>query len=252
VSAGTSPPQLRTAKTARSERRLLLVEDDVKLCKALARGLEHEGYEVHLAHTGDDALARSGEHDYDAMVLDLMLPGIDGFDVCRSVRERDEYLPVVMLTALGEVSDRVRGLDLGADDYLVKPFSLDELLARLRAVIRRGPSERPAPVRVEGVRADPLNGTVSWESGEAVLTPREFELFVFLLRRPGIVVSRAQLLSELWGEKFEGSPNVVDVYVGYVRRKLTGSGAPALRTVRGEGFVLDPVPNRDQEADPAG
>jgi len=216
------------------------VEDDVKLCKALAGGLSHEGWEVHVAHTGDDALVRSGEHDYDAMVLDLMLPGVDGFDVCRAVRERDEYLPVLMLTALGDVSDRVRGLDLGADDYLVKPFSLDELLARLRAVMRRGPAERPAPLRVDGVRADPLTGTVSWGGGEAQLTPREFDLFTFLMRRSGAVVPRALLLSELWGEEFKGSPNVVDVYVGYVRRKL------------GEGFVLDPVPAGEQEAGAAG
>ena len=237
----TTPPQsLRSPKPVRDEPRLLLVEDDVKLSKALAQGLENEGYEVDIAHTGSDALARSGERDYDAMVLDLMLPGVDGFEVCQTVRERDEYLPVVMLTALGEVAERVRGLDLGADDYLVKPFSLEELLARLRAVMRRGPAARPVPLRVAGIRADPLTGSVTWDGGSAEMTPREFELFAFLLRRAGTVVSRGQLLAELWGEQFEGSPNVVDVYVGYVRRKLGQPGAPALRTVRGEGFVLEP------------
>src|SRR5947209_6669299 len=146
-----------------------------------------------------------------------------------------------MLTALGEVQDRIRGLDSGADDYLVKPFDFGELLARVRALIRRGPSERPIPLEVGGLRADPVSRAVTWEGHATTLTPREFELLAFLLRRPGQTVARQQLLDHVWGEGYSGSPNVVDVYVGYLRRKLEHPPAPQqIRTVRGVGFSLEP------------
>jgi two-component system OmpR family response regulator len=221
--------------------RLLLVEDDLKLAHTLARGLEGEGYTVDLAHTGDEALARADAREYSAILLDLLLPGLDGREVCRTLRERDRWVPVLMLTALGEVQDRIRGLDSGADDYLVKPFDFGELLARVRALIRRGPSVRPTPLEVGGLRADPVTRTVTWEGHATTLTPREFELLAFLLRRAGQPVARQQLLDHVWGEGYSGSPNVVDVYVGYLRRKLEDPPAPQqIRTVRGVGFLLEP------------
>ncbi len=221
--------------------RLLLVEDDLKLAHTLARGFEGEGYVVDLAHNGDEALAQAGAREYSAIVLDLLLPGVDGLEVCRTLRARDRWIPVLMLTALGEVQDRIRGLDSGADDYLVKPFDFGELLARVRALIRRGPSERPTPLEVGGLRADPVTRGVSWSGHSITLTPREFELLAFLLRRPGQTVARQQLLDHVWGEGYGGSPNVVDVYVGYLRRKLESPPAPQqIRTVRGVGFLLEP------------
>jgi two-component system OmpR family response regulator len=228
------------SRNAQSGLRLLLVEDDVKLSRVLRRGLEHEGYDVDVVASGDGAIACAKEREYDAVVLDVMLPGRDGFSVCETLRRRDRWIPVLMLTALGDVQDRVRGLDSGADDYLVKPFAFDELLARLRAVTRRGPSERPLVLEVGGMVADPLTRVVSWYGRSVVLTPREFELLEFLMRRPGEVVSRTRMLELVWGEDYAGSHNVVDVYMGYLRRKLEGDFAPrVIRTVRGEGFVLE-------------
>ena len=231
--------------------RLLLVEDDLKLAKTLKRGLTQEGYAVDLAHTGDDAVAMTLAHEYDTVVLDVLLPGTDGHAVCRILRDRDRCVPVLMLTALGEVNDRIRGLDSGADDYLVKPFDFGELLARLRALIRRGPSERPVPLRAGDLLADPATRTVTWGGRSTELTPREFELLVFLLRRRDEVVSRAQLLEHVWSEEYNGSPNVVDVYIGYLRRKLERPVRRRLiRTVRGEGFRLEPEAARGR-GDPA-
>ncbi len=223
-----------------STSRLLLVEDDLKLARTVRRGLESEGYVVDLAYSGDEALAGTALHDYDVVILDLLLPGLDGHEVCRVLRARDRWVPVLMLTALGDVQERIAGLDAGADDYLVKPFDFGELLARIRALLRRGPSERPAPIELGGLRADPLTRTVTW-GGEAVeLTPREYALLEFMVRRPGQLLTRSQLLEEVWSEGYEGSPNVVDVYVGYLRRKLERpSHPPLIRTVRGAGFVLE-------------
>ena len=219
---------------------MLLVEDDVKFAETVARGLEREGYAVDLAHTGDEALAEASAREYDAVILDVLLPGIDGHTVCGALRERDRWVPVLMLTALGEVADRIRGLDSGADDYLIKPFDFGELLARLRALIRRGPSERPTPIQVGDLRADPLTRVVTWAGHAAELTPREYDLLAFMLRRPGELISRTQLLEQVWAEDYGGSPNIVDVYIGYLRRKLERPSLPRLiRTVRGAGFVLE-------------
>jgi two-component system, OmpR family, response regulator len=220
--------------------RVLLVEDDLKLARTLERGLSREGYAVDLARDGDDALAQTAVRDYDAVVLDILLPGTDGHQVCRELRSRDRWVPVLMLTALGSVADRIHGLDTGADDYLVKPFDFGELLARLRALIRRGPTERPSAIEVGALRADPASRVVSWSGHAAELTPREYQLLEFTLRRPRQVVSRSQLLDEVWSEGYAGSPNVVDVYIGYLRRKLEQPSLPPLiRTVRGAGFMLD-------------
>ncbi len=221
--------------------RLLLVEDDVKLAQTLERGLGHEGFAVDLAHSGDEAIARTLTTDYDAVILDVLLPGTDGYAVCRDLRTRDRWVPVLMLTALGEVSDRIRGLDMGADDYLVKPFDFGELLARLRALIRRGPSERPVPVDIGRLHADPVTRMVTWDERQAELTPREYELLAFLLRRPGETVSRQQIIDNVWDKDDDPSPNIVDVYIGYLRRKLEAPrGRRLIRTVRGVGFVLEP------------
>jgi two-component system OmpR family response regulator len=223
--------------------RLLVVEDDVRLSDALRRGLEQEGYGVDLAHSGDEALRKADGRDYDAVVLDVMLPGLDGYAVCEALRSQDRWVPVLMLTALGGIQDRIRGLDTGADDYLVKPFDFDELLARIRALIRRGPTERPVAIEVGDLVADPLTRVINWRGSEVELTPREFELLAFMLRRPGKVIARDQLLAHVWGADYAGSQNVVDVYIGYLRRKLEQEvGNRLIRTVRGAGFVLEVSP----------
>jgi two-component system OmpR family response regulator len=221
--------------------RLLLVEDDVKLVRALQRGLEREGYSVDVALTGDEALSSATASQYDAVILDVMLPGPDGFSVCQALRRDERWMPVLMLTARAEVGDRIRGLDAGADDYLVKPFDFGELLARLRALIRRGPSERPPVVRVGDLQFD-ADARVVTRAGQAIeLTAREFAVLQVLARNAGEVVSRARLLEDVWEEDPDVSPNIVDVYVGYLRRKLDQPSAPPLiRTVRGVGFRLEP------------
>jgi len=220
--------------------RVLLAEDDAKLQRALERGLQREGYAIDVTGSGDDALRRATVYDYDAVVLDVMLPGIDGFSVCSELRSRKRWVPVLMLTARTEVRDRIRALDTGADDYLVKPFDLGELLARLRALIRRGPTERPAVLEVGALRIDPSTRAVTSSGRDVDLTGREFAVLEFLARRAGQVVSRAQLLDHVWDGHCDGSPNVVDVYVGYLRRKLEDpAGRRLIRTVRGVGFLLE-------------
>ncbi|MGZ4276500.1 MAG: response regulator transcription factor [Solirubrobacteraceae bacterium] len=220
--------------------RLLVVEDDVKLLRVLRRGLELEGYGVDVAESGPAALAAATGEDYDAVVLDVLLPGIDGFEVCRTLRQRERWVPVLMLTALTGVSDRIRGLDEGADDYLVKPFDFGELLARLRALTRREPGGRAAEPERDGLHVDAATRTVAWGGRRIELTERELAVFEVLLEHAGQVVTRAELLDRVWQKNYEGSPNVVDVYVGYLRRKLDSGGArPLIRTVRGVGFVLD-------------
>ncbi len=220
--------------------RVLVVEDDLKLSRTLQRGLEREGYDVEVAHNGKQALSLTKATDYDALVLDILLPGMDGRAVCQALRERDKWIPVLMLTALSDVEDRIAGLDLGADDYLGKPFDFGELLARLRALIRRGPSERPVALELGDVRADPLTRIVTRAGVDTELTVREYELLSYMLRRAGQVISRKQLLGQVWAEDYDGSPNVVDVYIGYLRRKLDRPELPPLiRNVRGAGFQLE-------------
>jgi two-component system, OmpR family, response regulator len=221
--------------------RLLVVEDDAKLVRALQRGFQREGYAVDLARDGDEALAQASMYDYDAVVLDVMLPGKDGFDVCRALRRDERSVPVLMLTARDQVRDRIRGLDAGADDYLVKPFDFGELLARLRALIRRGPSEAPAVVEVGDLRVDPARHVVTRAGRPVELTAREFEVLYYLARHAGEVVSRSQLLEHVWEENYDGTTNVVDVYIGYLRKKLERPFRRRLiRTVRGLGFRLEP------------
>ena len=219
---------------------LLLVEDDRKLVRALERGLAREGYAVDIAYTGEEALEFVSRRTYDAVVLDVMLPGADGFEVCVALRQQQRMLPVLMLTARSEVADRIRGLDAGADDYLVKPFDFGELLARLRALGRRNQSGRGPLADVGELRLDAATRTVTRAGLEVELTAREFEVLELLARHDGQVVSRQQMLEEIWEGDDDGSPNVVDVYVGYLRRKLEDpAGRPLIRTIRGVGFMLE-------------
>jgi two-component system OmpR family response regulator len=220
--------------------RLLIADDDVKLLTALARGLRGEGYAVDVAATGDAALLQARVYDYDAVILDVMMPGPDGFSVCHALRDEGRWPPVLMLTARDGVEDRIRGLDAGADDYLIKPFDFGELIARLRALLRRGAPERPAVLTAGDLEVDPATRSVT-RSGRAVaLTAREFGVLEFLTRRAGEVVSRTDLLEHVWDQNYEGSTNIVDVYVGYLRRKLEEPfGRPLIRTVRGAGYVLE-------------
>jgi two-component system OmpR family response regulator len=219
--------------------RILLVEDERKMGRAIRRGLEQEGYTVDLCADGDDALHRGIENDYDTVVLDVMLPGRDGFSICRELRDRGRWAPVLMLTARDAVEDRIRGLDAGADDYLVKPFAFGELLARVRALVRRGTPERPATLTVDGVVLDPAAHTVRCGETLIDLTPKEFSLLEFLMRHPGEVLSRPRILEHVWDINYDGFSNVVDVYVGYLRRKLTPPyDRTLIRTVRGVGYQV--------------
>ena len=222
--------------------RVLVVEDEVKMARALRRGLEQEGYAVDTAGDGEDGLFQGTENPYDVIVLDVMLPKLDGFEVCRRLREAGRWAPVLMLTARDGVGDRIAGLDVGADDYLVKPFSFGELLARLRALLRRSPVERP-PVLIAGdVVLDPATHSVTRADQRVELSVREFGLLEYLMRRPGQVVSRTSILEHCWDVNYDGFSNVVDVYVGYLRKKLEQPfGRPLIRTVRGVGYVLEPV-----------
>jgi two-component system OmpR family response regulator len=220
--------------------KVLVTEDEPKVARAVARGLRHEGYAVDVAVRGEEAVRNARVYDYDAIVLDVMLPGVDGFTVCRTLREAGVWAPVLMLTARDQVDDRVHGLDAGADDYLVKPFAFSELLARLRALIRRGVSERPASIALEDLVVDPARRTVSRDGDEVELSTREFALLEFLARHPREVVTRSQLLEHVWDQHFPGDSNIVDVYVGRLRKKLDAPGGrTVIRTVRGAGYALE-------------
>jgi two-component system OmpR family response regulator len=225
--------------------RLLLVEDDAKLVRALERGLEREGYAIDIARDGHQALRQAGAREYDAIVLDVMLPGPDGFAVCETLRLRGSRTPVLMLTARVDVRDRIRGLNGGADDYLVKPFDFGELVARLRALTRRSPAaparaQAGAGISVGDLHIDPERYIATRAGISVELSARELAVLQCLARHPGRVVSRSELLEEVWGADYDRSSNLVDVYVGYLRKKLERpSGRRLIRTVRGTGFVLE-------------
>ena len=217
--------------------RVLVVEDDVKMASLLRRGLLEEGLAADVARTGDDALWMAEATEYDAIVLDVMLPGADGFEVCRRLREAGRWSPVLMLTARDAVEDRVAGLDAGADDYLTKPFSFAELLARLRAIARRAPLERPTVLEAGDLRLDPATRRAWRGDVEIGLSAKEFALLETFMRRPGEVLSRYQLLEHCWDYGYENRSNVVDVYVRYLREKIDRPfGRKSLETVRGAGY----------------
>jgi two-component system OmpR family response regulator len=219
--------------------RVLIVEDELKMAGLIRRGLRGDGMAADVATKGEDALWMAGSTDYDAIVLDVMLPGMDGFAVCRRLREDGVWSPVLMLTARDAVEDRVQGLDTGADDYLAKPFSFVELAARLRALARRGPVERPAVLQAGDLHLDPSARRV-WRGAQDIsLSPKELALLETFMRRPGQVLDRFQLLEHAWDYEYENRSNVVDVYVRYLRDKIDRPfGVEAIETVRGAGYRL--------------
>ena len=224
--------------------RVLVVEDEVKMAGLLKRALEEEGYAVDTAADGAEAIWLGTENPYDAVVLDLMLPDVDGFEVCRKLREAGRWSPVLMLTARDAVGDRVSGLDAGADDYLTKPFSFEELLARLRALIRRGAHERPAILRCGDVTLDPSTRRVARGDVPIDLTAKEYSLLEYFMRHPGEVLSRTRLIEHVWDFAYEGDSNVVDVYVRYLREKIDRPfGQDSIETVRGAGYRLRSEPS---------
>jgi two-component system, OmpR family, response regulator len=219
--------------------RVLVVEDEIRMSRVLKRGLEEEGHAVDLAGDGPEGLWLATENEYAAIVLDVMLPGFDGFELCRKLRTAGVWAPVLMLTARDAVDDRVRGLDAGADDYLVKPFSLLELAARLRALARRDDRARPAVLRAGDLKLDPASKRAWRGSTELRLSPKEFALLELFLRHPGMVLSRSQILDAAWDFAYDGTSNVVDQYVTYLRRKIdVPFGRRDLETVRGMGYRL--------------
>ena len=223
--------------------RVLVVEDEKKLGELLRRGLREEGYAADLADRGEEALWMARAVPYDAIVLDVMLPGTDGFEICRRLRRDGVWTPVLMLTARDGVDDRVVGLDAGADDYLTKPFSFEELLARLRALTRRAPVERPPVLEVDDLRLDPAAHRAWRGDRELDLSAKEFALLELFMRRRGITLSRTQLLDGAWDISFESRSNVVDVYVRYLREKIDRPfGRHSLETVRGVGYRLSDTP----------
>jgi two-component system OmpR family response regulator len=215
--------------------RVLVVEDEPKLASLLRQGLRRHGMAVDVAITGPDALAQATSTEYDVILLDVMLPGFDGYEVCRRLRAQEVWSPTLMLTARDEIEDRVRGLDSGADDYLVKPFSSDELLARIRALVRRGAPPRPTRISAGDIVLDPATRQVWRGDEELSLTAREFALLETLMRRAGEVLSRYELLEHVWDGSYENRSNVIEVYIGYLRDKL---GRDLIETVRGAGYRL--------------
>ena len=219
--------------------RVLIVEDELRMAALLRRGLVTEGLVADVGGTGEDALWMARSHEYDAIVLDVMLPGINGFETCRQLRESRVWAPVLMLTARNSVEDRVAGLDTGADDYLVKPFAFAELLARLRALARRGEAERPAVLEVGDLRLDPATRDVRRGASEIALSGKEFALLETFMRRPGEVLTRLNLLEHAWDFSYENRSNIIDVYVRRLRRKIDEPfGRSTLQTIRGGGYRL--------------
>jgi two-component system OmpR family response regulator len=222
--------------------RVLVAEDDARMAGLLRRGLTEDGYAVDVVGNGPEAVWMAGENPYSTIVLDCMLPGLDGFEICRRLRSTGCWAPIIMLTARTSVPDRVAGLDAGADDYLSKPFSFAELSARVRALVRRGQQERPAVLEAGGLRLDPAQRRV-WRDGvELSLSGKEFALLELLMRNPGAVLSRTDIMRQVWDFAFEPASNVVDQYVAYLRRKIDRPfGRSDLETVRGVGYRLRPM-----------
>jgi two-component system OmpR family response regulator len=219
--------------------RVLIVEDEIKTASLIRRGLREEGFAADVAVKGEDALWMAGSTDYDTVIMDVMLPGIDGFETARRLRADRIWTPILMLTARDSVEDRIAGLDGGADDYLTKPFSFGELLARLRALSRRGPIEHPTIIEVGDLKLDPAARRVWRDDAEVNLSAKEFALLETFMRHPGHVLDRLQLLEHAWDYEYENRSNVIDVYVGYLRDKIDRPfGVTSIETVRGSGYRL--------------
>src|SRR5436305_1249359 len=233
--------------------RLLLVEDDARIARFVAKGLREQAYAVDIATTGDDALYQADINSYDLIILDVMIPGLNGFEVCRELRCSGQSVPILMLTARDAVEDRVAGLDHGADDYLTKPFEFRELLARLRALLRRSAEIRPAHIVVADLMLDTGAQTVSRAGRSIPLTTKEYALIEFLARNTGRVVGRAEIAEHVWDESFDPFSNLIEVYVNRVRRKIDGGpGKPLLHTRRGAGYVFGVVGETGAVEIPAG
>ena len=221
--------------------RVLLVEDEQLLAKSLQAGLSREGFVVDVVHDGITGLWAATENSYDVIILDILLPGLNGYKVLEKLRDRKIWIPVMMLTAKDGDYDQTDAFDLGADDYLTKPFSLVVLVARLRALVRRGAPERPAVLSVGSLTLDPARRDVRRDGTPIELTAREYGLLLYLMRHPGDVLTKAQILDNVWDSGYEGGENVVEVYVGYLRRKIDlPFGLTTLTTVRGMGYRLEP------------
>ena len=219
--------------------RVLVVEDEIPLAASISRGLTAEGFDVDVSHDGDDGLWRIREGSYSAVVLDVLLPGTNGYEVCRTLRSEGNATPILMLTAKDGEWDEAEAFDLGADDFLSKPFSFVVLTARLRALARRAGTAQPAELRVGDLTLDTAGRRCCRGDTGISLTPREYALLELLMHRAGAVVGRTELVDEVWGLDFEGDPNVLDVYIGYLRRKLDKPfGTDTIRTVRGMGYQL--------------
>jgi two-component system OmpR family response regulator len=239
--AGDAPWRVRETELPM---RVLLVDDEVSLAETLRDGLRAEGFTTDLTFNGVDGLWAATETPhgaYDVIVLDIMLPGLNGYEVCRTLRQREVWTPILMLTAKDGEYDQADALDLGADDYLTKPFSFVVLVARLRALIRRGAPQRPAVLSAGDLRLDPARRTLTRGPDEIAVTPREFALLEFLFRNVGDVVTKTAIIENVWDASFDGDPNIIEVYVGYLRKKLDHPyGRSAIRTMRGVGYRLDP------------
>ncbi|MCW2754864.1 MAG: response regulator receiver [Marmoricola sp.] len=219
--------------------RILVVEDEKRLAASLRTGLEAEGFAVDVAHDGGEGLWYARENTYDAILLDIMLPVLNGYKVCETLRAEEIWTPILMLTAKDGDWDQIEALDTGADDYVTKPFSFIVLLARLRSLLRRGATERPATLSVGDLELDPASRIVTRAGTELSLTSRELSLLEFLMRRRGEVVTKAQILNHVWDYAFEGDPNIIEVYIGRLRRKIDKPfGRTDIETLRGSGYRL--------------
>ena len=221
--------------------RVLVVDDEQRLAAALRRGLEAEGIAVDVAHTGTDGLWMARENDYDVLVLDIMMPGMSGYTLCRTLRDEEDWTPILMLTAKDGDWDQIEALDTGADDFLTKPFSFQVLLARLRSLVRRGTRERPVVLEAGDLRVDPASRSVTRGETAVTLTSREFAVLEYLMRRKGEAVSQSEILANVWDFDFDGDPNIVEVYIRHLRNKLDRPFERAsIETLRGAGYRLDP------------
>ena len=222
--------------------KLLLVEDDRKIAGAVKRGLEAEGFSVELSHDGHDGLWRASEGTYDLIVLDILLPGLNGYRICSGLREAGIWTPVLMLTAKDGDLDEAEALDTGADDYLTKPFSFPVLIARVRALLRRAAEPHPPPIELGALRMDPGARRVWCRAVEVSLTSREFEVLEFLFRRVDLVLSKTEIIAGVWSDDFDGDPNIVEVYIRRLRRKIDERfGVELIATVRGAGYRLQRI-----------
>ena len=219
--------------------RVLIVEDDTRITEFLNQGLSEAGYAVDLASEGEEGLTFASVSEYDAIILDVMLPKMDGFSLLRTLRVKNSKTPVIMLTARDTVEDRIKGLDTGADDYLVKPFAFPELLARLRALLRRPPLQSDSVLEIGDMKMDIAKREVIRGGDQIYLSPREFSLLEYMMRHPGQVLTRTQIAEHNWNFDYYGASNVIDVYIGYIRRKIAGgNGQVLIHTVRGVGYVM--------------